>query len=159
VVAPAGAALAGNLDQGWEGMSALSELEIRILSELEEAGEENVAAMLNTIIDPVGDAAELTSLQGALEKLVGADLVRMSMTRDSAGRLRELSAEGSLDAITDLSSGLRFSREKKHWTDTRHSGPPYGDPFPYIVNTERGKEKGFEILDSRGYQWWRPKKK
>ena len=35
-------------------MSALSELEIRILSELEEAGEENVAAMLNTIIDPVG---------------------------------------------------------------------------------------------------------
>ena len=39
-------------------MSALSaELEIRILSELEEAGEEKVAAMLNTIVDPVGDAA------------------------------------------------------------------------------------------------------
>ena len=139
-------------------MSRLSELEMRILSELEEAGEENVAAMINTVMQPVGDAAELTEMQRALENLVRADLVRMSMDRDSTGRLRDLSAHESLNVIADLTSGLRFSSERVYWTDTRHSGPPYGDPFPYVVNTEAGKKKGFEILDERGYQWWRAKK-
>jgi hypothetical protein len=139
-------------------MAPLSELEMRILSELEEAGEENISAMMNTVIQPRGEASELLEMQRALMSLVQADLVRMSMDRDASGRLRDLSQSASRDVIADLTSGLRFNRERMLWTDTRHSGPPYGDPFPYIVNTESGKEKGFQILDQRGYQWWRPKK-
>lgn len=139
-------------------MSGLSELEMRILSELEEAGEENIAAMLNTIIQPIGDASEVASLQQALENLVRADFIRMSTDRDSAGRLRDLSAAGSQGIIANLTSGLHFDSEKMFWANTRHSGPPFGDPFPYIVNTKSGKKKGFEILDERGYQWWRPKR-
>ena len=138
-------------------MSGLSELEMRVLSELEEAGEENVAAMLNTITRPVGDATELADLQRALENLLRGNFVRMSMDRDSTGRLRDLSADESLDVIADLTSGLRFNSEKMYWTDTRHNGPPYGDQFPYVVNTPAGKAKGFAILEKRGYQWWRPK--
>jgi hypothetical protein len=139
-------------------MSGLSELEMRILSELEEAGEENVAAMINTITPRVGDSAELMDMQRALENLVRDNFIRMSMDRDSTGRLRDLSVDESLDVIADLTSGLRFDSEKMYWTDTRHSGPPYGDPFPYIVNTPAGKAKGFAVLDERGYQWWRSKK-
>ena len=139
-------------------MPELSELEMRILSELEEAGEENVAAMINTIMQPVGDSAELTDMQRALANLVRDNFIRMSMDRDFAGRLRDLSADESLHVIADLASGLRFNGQKMYWTDTRHAGPPFGDPFPYIVNTESGKDKGSEILDKRGYQWWRPKR-
>ena len=139
-------------------MSRLSELEMRVLSELEEAGEENVAAMLNTVMHPIGDPSELADMQQALENLVRADLVRMSMDRDPTGRLRDLSVDESLDVIADLTSGLRFNSATMYWADTRHSGPPFGDPFPYIVNTDTGKEKGFEVLDERGDQWWRPKK-
>src|SRR5437016_4876766 len=125
-------------------MTPLSELEMRVLSELEEAGEENISAMMNTVIQPRGEASELLEMQRALMSLVQADLVRMSMDRDASRRLRDLSKHESLEVIADLPSGLRFNRERMLWTDTRHSGPPYGDPFPYIVNTKSGKEKGFE---------------
>jgi hypothetical protein len=82
----------------------------------------------------------------------------MSMGRDAGGKLRDLSASESLDVIADLKSGLRFRRDERLWTDTRQSGPPFGFPFPYIVNTSPGKEIGFRILEQRGYQWWRQRK-
>ena len=139
-------------------MPSLSELEMRILSELEEAGEEDVVTMMITVTEPTGDVSEVHDMQQALRRLVDADLVRMSMDREASGQLRDLPKDESLDVIADLQSGLRFDSDRKYWKDTRHTGPPYGFPFPYIVATEVGKEKALEILDSRGYQWWRPKK-
>lgn len=44
-------------------MIAIEEVERRILSELQEAGEENIAAMLNTIIEPAENAGQLEQLQ------------------------------------------------------------------------------------------------
>jgi hypothetical protein len=137
-------------------MSELSELEMRVLSELEEAGEEDVVTMMMTVMPPTGQASEVDDMQRALESLVRADLVRMSMDRDTTGRLKALSKDESLSAIADLKSQLRFMGE--NWVDTRYSGPPFGDPFPYIVDTEAGKEKAFQILEQRGYQWWRRRK-
>jgi len=139
-------------------MLTLSELELRILSELEEAGAEDVVTMLITVMEPVGDVTEVHDLQRALTTLVQADLVRMSMDRNSSGKLRSLSEEESLEVIADLRSGLRFDRDKKYWKDTRQSGPPFGSPFPYIIATPPGKDRAFNILDERGYQWWRRKK-
>jgi hypothetical protein len=135
-------------------MSTLSELEMRILSELEEAGEEDVVTMINTVMECTGDVSEVRELQSALENLVRADFVRMSIDQDSSKRLRALTKEESLMVIAELQSHLRFKSSDGHWTDERHTGPPYDWPYPYIVNTDSGREKGFEILDERGYQWW-----
>ena len=74
-------------------MSELSELEMRVLSELEEAGEEDVVTMMMTVMPPTGQASEVDDMQRALESLVRADLVRMSMDRDTTGRLKALSKE------------------------------------------------------------------
>jgi hypothetical protein len=133
-------------------------LELRILSELEEAGAEDVVTMMVTVMQSAGDVGEVHDMQRALENLVQADFIRMSMERDESKRLRRLSKTESLDVIADLRSGLRFDSDRRYWKDTRHAGPPYGSPFPYIVATETGKENAFQILDQRGYQWWRGKK-
>jgi hypothetical protein len=125
---------------------------------LEEAGEEEVVTMINTVTSPNGDASELVGLRAALKSLVHAGYITLSMDLDASRKFRSLSQAESLDVISDLQSGLRFDSERALWTDTRHKGPPYGLAFPYILNTGAGKEKGFEILDDRGYQWWRPKK-
>jgi len=139
-------------------MYELSELEMRVLSELEEAGEEDIVTMMLTVTKATGDSRNVEEMQSALENLVREDLIRMSMDRDPSGRLRDLSRGESLRVIVDLKSHLRFNREKAIWVNAQHSGPPFGDPFPYIVNTASGKKKGFEILDERGYQWWRPQR-
>jgi hypothetical protein len=139
-------------------MPELSELEMRILSELEEAGEEDVVTMMLTVAEPTGERRDVEEMQSALESLVRLDLIRMSMDRDASGRLRDLSRTDSLEVVADLRSRLRFDSTKATWVIAQCSGPPFGDAFPYIVNTKAGKREGFEILNQRGYQWWRPKR-
>lgn len=93
----------------------------------------------------------------ALEALVRADLVRMSVDRDASRRLRALPKEESLAVIADLSPNLRFKADRRLWCDARRTGPPYSSPFPYVIDTDAGRVKATEILTERGYQWWRQK--
>ena len=58
---------------------------MRILAELEEAGEEDVPTLMNTVLKPAGDNSEVEMMRRALENLVRADLVRMSVDLDATG--------------------------------------------------------------------------
>ena len=126
------------------------ELEFRILSELEEAGEENVPTIANTVFEPTGSPTELSQLQQALEKLIEADFVRVALSRDATLRLTDLSKNESLGVISNIRVHLVFKEASMHWTGG-------SQPWPEIVTTEIGKMRGRQILDERGYQWWRQK--
>lgn len=139
-------------------MSTLSELEMRILSELEEAGQEDVFTLMVTVMEPVGDASEVEQMCAALESLVSADFVRMSTEHDTVLALRELPKDESLVVIAQLPPNLRFQADGSYWTDIRRTGRPFEDTFPYVLGTETGVAKALEILTERGYQWWRQKK-
>jgi len=90
---------------------------------------------MNAFMEVTGAIGELADMQCALARLVRADLVRMSMIRDASGGLMPLSKAESLEAIEDLSSGLRF--KSGGWIDTRHSASRPSDPFPLIVRLNR----------------------
>jgi hypothetical protein len=129
-------------------MSELSEVERRILSELQEAGEENIAAMINTIIDPTGNADELRSMQEALSSLVRAGLVRMALSTDPTKKLVPLSGDESLAMSAKIGALLRFRTSDRHWTWGR-------DLKPHIVVTSAGRARADSVLEQYGYQWWR----
>lgn len=133
----------------------LSELQMRILAELEEAGEENVPTIMNTVMEPTGDPSEVDAIQQALEGLVQADFISMSIDLDAAKRLKVLSQDQSLAVIADLRAGLGFRASDRHWMDIRRKGPPYSWSFPYILATSEARRKGREILMERGHNWWR----
>ena len=136
-------------------MTELSELEMRILSELEELWNENVPAMMNTVMKTTGNMSEVAQIQEALRNLLRQDLIEMHLSSIPSGFVRQSSDEAA-DLIDGLSTHLNFVEESRYWTDDRMSGPPYFQiPVPEIVRTEKGREKGFELLDERGYQWWR----
>ena len=126
-----------------------SEIEMRILSELEEAGEENVCAMANTIFPPTGESSEIEQLQAALVSLVSADLVRMGERVRNVG-VRPLSKDESLAIVGAMPAGMIFDDKEGLWWWTQ-------SVWPEITDTEAGKSKAREILSERGYQWWRPK--
>jgi hypothetical protein len=136
----------------------LDEMHQRILSEIEEAGEEDVCTLLNTVIAATGAAKEVADFRTAVEGLIRADLVRVAIDRDATGRLQDQSRDASLDVISHLNSNVIYDEGRGVWKDIEDAGPPYDDFYPYIVTTELGQEKAFEILDARGYQWWREKK-
>lgn len=141
-------------------MAELSELEMRILSELEEAGQEEIPTLINTVMTVTGDPSEIDDIEDALKELFRAGFARIAIDRDESDRLRRVSVEESLTLVSDLRKRLRFRESDKHWTDMDDMGPPYSANYiepPYVVYTDVGKNRAFQILDERGYQWWRQK--
>jgi hypothetical protein len=137
-------------------MVELNELEVRVLAVLEEAGEENVPSLLNTVLLGSNNGKSLRVYLDALRSLVRKDFVRLSISRGADRRLADLSPEDSLDQIEDQTAKLKFDETELYWKDTSRVGPPYGPSYPYVVLTKSGKEKSREILTERGYQWWSP---
>lgn len=137
-------------------MSDLTEMEQRVLAELEEFWEENVFAMLNTIVDPTGDAQEVVLLQQALKELVKRDYVVMGYEGFVPSDPETLGKEASLELVSNLGDWFRFDTADTHWTLSK--GDIKKERIPVIYSTKMAREKAFEVLDARGYQWWRPKK-
>jgi hypothetical protein len=129
------------------GAANLSELAARILSELAEAWAKNISSTVNTVTDRTGEEQELANSIEALEELVRAEL---AVLRPDG--IQELTAELSMELLPRLASNIRFDSDDHLWKWSENL------PMVEIVATEKGRELAFEILDERGYQWWRQKK-
>lgn len=134
-------------------MATLSEFGKRVLSELEELRVENVIAMMNTIVDPEGNAGEVEGLRTALLELVDADLVEMGMEQFYPHEEVVLDKVDGLKLIDGLGLVFRFDAEERLW-DLR-DGDMRISRYPTILATPKGVEEGFRILSERGYQWWK----
>lgn len=134
-------------------MEEFSELQQRVLSELEEAWQLELDCMLNTIIEPVGDPRELHDYRRALIGLIQSDDVRMGLETSVLNKPGELSKSASLEMVRRLDEWLAFDAGINHWF--ADAGDRTKNPFPVVYLTEAGDAKAFRILDERGYQWWR----
>jgi hypothetical protein len=125
------------------GATHLSELAARILAELEEAGAENFSSTVNTITARKGEQREIANSIDALEELVGLGL---AILRHEGSQ--DLSAESSVELLSQLASDVSFDPEDRLWKSDNSL------PLVEIVATVRGRDLAFEILDERGYEWW-----
>jgi type II secretory pathway component PulK len=131
---------------GWT--MTVDELAMRILSELEEAGAENVTSTMNTVMTATGDNAEFDKTQRALESLIQTDLVRIAYrTEDSAG-LQSRSKDESLSAVQNMRQYITYRSLDRLWVWDRTQ------PRAEILATDLGMTKARQVLDERGYQWW-----
>jgi hypothetical protein len=139
-------------------MMELNELEQRILSELQEAGDESVQTLAVTVLDARGDSDELEQFKQALTKLIQSGFALVSTSLGPDRRLAKLTVEQSLKEISEIGSFLHFESLTKRWLDKRRTGPPYGPEYPYMIITREGDLEAISILQRRGYQWWRPRR-
>lgn len=123
------------------------ELQERLLAELEEAGEENIPTLANTVFaDECANSDEKRiQMKNALASLINADLVRVAFDDGSGRALIELSKERSYETIMQFHMVLRS--DDGTWTGGLR-------PWPEIVTTEIGKMQAQGILKARGYRWW-----
>jgi len=136
-------------------MIELSELEMRILSELEEAGSEHSASLLNTVTVPSGDTSELMAFQDALRLLLDKDLIAIHMEASASDSVR-LANDSAKSEIGRMLENYKYVPGETYWTDVRDKGPPFFQtPLPEIVATDAGYAKSAEILEEHGYRWWR----
>ena len=128
-------------------------MEQRILAVLDEAGEENANALLNTITDAKGDPGELQEFATAISLLIGHGLVTIvDGTED--GNSSELTGENAIAAIDGFLGHLTFDETRNVWTNRSRPGPPYPLPYPYILATRAGGDHARRILADRGADWW-----
>jgi hypothetical protein len=137
-------------------MTDLTEMEQRVIAELEEVWEQNIFSMLNTIVDPNGDVGEVAMLQEALKGLVERGFVAMGLEQFSPREQVKLDKQAALELVSHLGEWFRFDAETSFWTLSK--GDFREVRYPVIFSTAEAREKAFQILDNRGYQWWRQKK-
>lgn len=132
-------------------MTNSGEIAARILSELEEAHEDDVTTLINTVMTVSGEQQELEAFTAALLLLAQSDFVRIAYEETSKKSERQ-PHELSLIIIKALTESLVFDNHEGIWSwdDAK--------PQPYVMTTDAGLERARRILDERGYQWWiRPK--
>lgn len=141
-------------------MEPQTEIEQRILSELEEAWAESFVTIINTVILPTGNTSEVAEVCLALEKLTQADLIRMAVDYDERKKLRASSLGDSITIIQAIPGTIHFDASRGFWTWSSLTLPlkQYEVQIPEILVTPKGLEKARGILDERGYQWWRQQK-
>ncbi len=137
-------------------MVPINELQQRILAVLEEVGHENVAAVINSVLKPIGATTEVDVIQVALENLVRANLVRLATDRNPDKSLRLLASDASLEVVQCIRTDLIYDDNGGYWR-WRHLGLPLNIDMvniPEICATDAGQSEAVKILTDRGGQWW-----
>ena len=139
-------------------MEGLTELESRILTELEEAGQEDIDTLINTCMVVKGEASEIDETKIALNSLVSKGLVSLATSLGPNNRLAALPSEAALQIVAEIETCLTFNSVEDHWLfcampkRTDEAAPRVR--CPNVVSTDEGHAEAQSILEARGYRWW-----
>ena len=125
--------------------NSLSEIQRRILVALEEAGEDDFAALVNTVTERVGAPGEIDALVGGLTGLIDLRMVQIARARDSTSR-RWMSIPSNESRALLKSAKLSFL-----WISTERSWRwEPGRPRAQILLTASGQRAAHDILARGG---------
>ncbi len=134
-------------------MNGLDEAAQRILAELEEAGHDNIFALLNTISEPIGKISEVQEYGSALRMLLDRNLITLQMEGFYPHTPKPLMDEESASLLQALQEWFRYDQSVASWLPNK--GDMRSEPFPVVHLSIAGRSLAQEILKERGYQWWR----
>lgn len=127
------------------------ELGERILAVLNELGEDNVFALLNTIGSRTENPREVAAFKAGVLWLVQQGMVNLFMRR-LASRARVLDSEETSKLISSLVGWFKFDPIKHLWTLAE--GDLRTSELPELGITDRGLDASDVLLNERGYNWW-----
>jgi hypothetical protein len=124
----------------------LSNLARLILANLEEAGEDDLAALLNTVTKRRGSAGEVSRFSAALRDLIQKNLLVIAKRRDDISRQWvPLSNWESLEVVASLETLL-------HWYPKDHLwNMPQNTFRPHTVLTDAGIGAARRVLEEDGW--------
>jgi len=132
-------------------LNGLEELELRILASLNEAGEEHVSALLNSVLKRVGKDSHLSRYIAALSRLYELDFIAFADSRGEDDLVWEsLPDEESLEKLALLSSQLMWDQKLGLWVWNAEV------PMPTILLTQRGATLSNDVLERFGWDMTEP---
>lgn len=132
-------------------LTDLSDLERRILANLEECGEDYVTALLNSVIRCHGEDSEVVRFVTALHRLFDFRLIEFANRRaESSLEWEVLAHDQSVDEINLLSTRLKWESDSCLWTWNADA------PRLTVLLTENGGQLSREILETFGWEMTEP---
>jgi len=123
----------------------LTEIERRILVTLDDAGEEYVSALINTVIECEGSRNEVTSVMGALRKFLRGSLVGCAVARDTNTlALIKLAESEAIHLLNALPEQISWSQEDSLWLWTA------SQPRLAVLLTNDGKRLSHKVVTEIG---------
>lgn len=128
-------------------MRTLTRLERRILAVLEEAGEDYLVTLINTVATPRGLAGELEAMGRALLTLVQAGYVEMARPGQDVFRCRRIpvSSDDACALSRDLKPFMAWSCDGQRWM--WRDGLPHAE----LLLTDAGAAMSEQILTEDGW--------
>ncbi len=123
----------------------LSRLERRILAVLEEAGEDTISALTNTVGVPVGTPFEIAKIQSALIHLVRAGLAELGFSRNPAGGWVSAPLNEGIGFLESLLNRLEWDTASKLWRQAK------GDCGGHVLLMHAGFHAAFQVLSEDGW--------
>ena len=133
-------------------MPKLNEYQQRILAELDEIWEDNVFALLNSILDPAGEEGEVQAFVEAVASLIAQDMVILGWESFYPRNTELLSKSASTSLASTLSGMFEFKPLQRIWG--LRSGDMKVQRYPIVSVTENGHDWGRGFLNARGFRWW-----
>lgn len=124
----------------------LTDTQLKIILTLEEAGEDNFAALVNTILPATGKRLGVEFLSEALKALLHHGLIQVATARDPASQAWvPLPTDISRNLLDELQHSLHWNDEEDMWepTDPRRTAE--------VLLTAFGQEMARSAL--RGRNW------
>ncbi|MHB8902750.1 MAG: hypothetical protein ACYC6Y_28655 [Thermoguttaceae bacterium] len=129
----------------------LNDTERRILAVAEEAGEENVCALVNTVIRRVGNVDEISLLVDSLLSLKRRELVELADSRDEElSQWIPLHSAEATQRLHTLLESLIWSQDQALWLWTSPANRLT------VLLTERGRSVAAELLRTFGWNLAEP---
>jgi len=127
-------------------MYALTDLQRHILANLEEAGEDDISALTNTVKKRSGSPEEIDEMGLALVGLIHCGFVGISRDRDAASRRwSPLAKDVAIGLIVELRSFFSWSEASHLWTWRKDS------PRVQVILTDSGLARARKILSEDGW--------
>jgi hypothetical protein len=97
-------------------MAIGTHVERRVLALLEEAGEEDIATLVNTVINSRGLVSEIQVIRSALNSLLMRGLIEIARSRDETTRQWiAVSREQAVELLQQLTTNLNWSDDEQIW--------------------------------------------
>ena len=126
-------------------MAFLTRVQRRILALLEEAGEENVLALVNTVARPTGELADIRALQHAMLGLLEGGLVVIATSSDMILESCNTSFSEGVSLLNGVPDRTEWADDSRTWKWTK------AVPLVEIRLTPRGEALAHQVLTEDGW--------
>jgi hypothetical protein len=124
----------------------LTRLQRRILALLEEAGEEGLCSLTNSVARPRDANNELQAMMDALLGLLNAGFIEVAVSRDSVSlQWVSLPDEEATSLVRNIAAFVEWSRGERLWLWNSDL------PHPEIVVTTSGMTMAQQVLSEDGW--------